>query len=193
MTFFQQCLTDDTRLQSAIRSNAANLVALVIGPSGAGKSDYGSHAEKVIPRCRFFDLDKLVRERSNTPVSQLLPQIKNDAFLGLCQREVDVLLQSWNGGIAIIAVGAGALESVNAGSWLSQHPGPTIVVIAPPDEVYSRGGDRNKNRNLAQFTVTEYSQHRRSLYKAAKYECDVAGLSVEDSRIRFVEIIRSLL
>ena len=169
------------------------MIALVIGPSGVGKSDYGSHAAKVIPMCHFFDLDELVRERSNMPVVQLLPQIGNDTFLGLCQREVADLLQSRNGGIAIIAVGAGGLQSVNAGSWLSQHPGPTIVVIASPDEVYRRGGPRNKDRDLDQFTKTEYSQHRRNLYKTAKYKCDVTGLSAEDARIRFVELIRSLL
>jgi shikimate kinase len=169
------------------------MVILVIGPSGVGKSDYGKYAQETLPGCRFFDLDSLVHKRAGTPVSQLLPQIGNDAFLKRCQHEVDVLLQSCLESIAIIAVGAGALQSGHAGAWLLHHPDPTIAVVASPDEVYRRGGERNRNRTLEQFTETEYSQHRQSLYEAAKYQCCVTGLSLEEARNHFTNMIGGLL
>lgn len=169
------------------------MVVLVIGPSGVGKSDYGEYAKKMVPGCLFFDLDSLVRKRVGMSVGQLLPQIGNDAFLDCCQQEVDALLQSCPESVAVVAVGAGALQSYRAGAWLSRHPGPTIAVVAAPDEVYRRGGKRNQNRTLYQFIATEYSQHRQSLYKTAKHQCCVTGLSLEEARNHFTDMIGSLL
>jgi shikimate kinase len=168
------------------------MVILVIGPSGVGKSDYGKHVEVTIPGCQFFDLDSLVREHSGTPASQLLPRIGNDAFLDRCRQEVDALMQSCTENVVIVAVGAGALQSGHAGAWLSRHQGPTVAVVAAPDEVYRRGGKRNRGRTLDQFTATEYSQHRQSLYETAKYQCCVTGLTVEEARNRFIDLIRNL-
>ena len=169
------------------------MVILVIGPSGVGKSDYGRHAANVIPDCRFFDLDELVSQRSRTPASQLLGQIGNDAFLGRCQQEVDAISQSCTQDVAVVAVGAGALQSGHVGAWLSRHVGLTMAVVAPPAEVYRRGGDRNRNRTLEQFIATEYSQHRQRLYETAKCRCCVTGLSVEEAKNRFADIIRKLV
>jgi shikimate kinase len=169
------------------------MVILVIGPSGVGKSDYGGHAAQVIPDCRFFDLDALVSQRAGVRASQLLGQIGHDAFLDRCQQEMAAITQSRTQGIAIVVVGAGVFDSGRFGAWLSGHAGPTIAVVAPPDEVYRRGGERNRNRTLEQFTATEYSQRRQSLYKAAKYQFDVAGLQVNEARVRFADRVRSLL
>lgn len=168
------------------------MVILVIGPSGVGKSDYGRHAAEVIPDCHFFDLDDLVSQRSGIRASQLLGQIGNDAFLNRCRQDVQAISQSCAEGIAIVAVGAGALQSGHVDAWLSRHVGPTIAVVAPPDEVFKRGGERNRNRNLQQFTATEYSPHRQGLYEAAKYHCNVAGLAVEEARVRFSGMISNL-
>ena len=82
---------------------------------------------------------------------------------------------------------------MTARDWLSRFPGPTIVVVAPADEVYRRGGQRNSNRTLEQFKEVEYSPYRQSLYNAAKYQCCVAGLSVQEGRSRFVELISKLI
>ena len=169
------------------------MVILVIGPSGVGKSDYGKHAKETVPGCQFFDLDSLVSKRAEMPASQLLPQIGNDAFLDCCQQEVDTLLLSCPESVVVVAVGAGALQSDRAGAWLSRHPGPMIAVVAAPDEVYRRGDERNQNRTLDQFIATEYSQHRQSLYKTAKYQCCVTGLSLEEARNRFTDMIGSLI
>lgn len=169
------------------------MIILVIGPSGVGKSDYGEYAQKTLQGCQFFDLDSLVRKQKKIPVSQLLPKIGNDAFLKCCQHEVDALFKSYLESTAIVAVGAGALQSRHASGWLSCHPGPTIAVIASPDEVYKRGGKRNCDRSLAQFTETEYSQARWDLYNAAKYQCCVTGLSLEDARNHFKNMVDGLL
>lgn len=169
------------------------MVVLVIGPSGVGKSDYGKHVERMNPKCRFFDLDRLVRERVGERVSQLLPRIGNDAFLELCQQEVTALSESCNESVAVVAVGAGALQSNLAGSWLSYHPDPTIAIIANSVEVYQRGGKRNQGRPFEEFFETEYSQYRQSLYKAAKYQCCVTGLSVEEARNCFADLIHRLV
>jgi shikimate kinase len=168
------------------------MVILVIGPSGVGKSDYGRRAAEVIPDCRFFDLDDLVSQRSGTRASQLLGQIGNDAFLDLCQYEVDDISRSCTQGIAVVAVGAGALQSDRVGAWLSRHVGPTIAVVAPPDEVYTRGRERNRNRTLEQFTATEYSRRRQGLYQTAKHQFKVAGLPVDEARVRFSDMIHNL-
>ena len=169
------------------------MVVLIIGPSGVGKSDYGKYANEAVPQCQFFDLDNLVSQRAGTPAGQLLPRIGKDAFLDRCRQEVDALLQCCPKSVAVVAVGAGALESHCAGPWLSRHPGPTIAVVAAPDEVYRRGGKRNRNRTLGKFIAAEYSQHRQSLYKTAKYQCCVTGLSLEEARNRFTDMIGSLL
>jgi shikimate kinase len=168
------------------------MVILVIGPSGVGKSDYGKHAAATIPGCQFFDLDSLVRGRAGMPASKLLPQIGNDAFLDRCRQEVDVLMQSCTAQVVVVAVGAGALQSGRAGAWLSQHQGPTIAVVASPDEVYRRGGVRNQNRTLDEFSATEYSQHRRRLYEIARHQCCVTGLTAGEARNRFGDLIRNL-
>ena len=167
-------------------------VILVIGPSGVGKSDYGQHAAKMVPGCRFFDLDSLVGKRSGTPASQLLPQIREDAFLHRCQQEVEAQLQSCTEGVAVVAVGAGALQSGEAHAWLSRYPGPTIAVVAAAEEVYRRGGPRNSNRDLSEFKRVEYSEYRERLYHTAKYQCCVTGLLVEKARNHFTKLIRKL-
>jgi shikimate kinase len=175
----------------ALARYAGSMVILVIGPSGVGKSDYGEHAAKVVPDCRFFDLDALVSRRAGIPASQLLGQKGSDAFLRSCQQEVDDISHSCTQGIAVVAVGAGALESGSVGDWLSRHAGPTIAVVAPPDEVYRRGGPRNIDRSLERFTQTEYSPRRKGLYyKSSTYQLDVAGLPLEEARIRFACLIR---
>jgi shikimate kinase len=170
------------------------MITLVIGPSGVGKSTYGEHAAKVVPGCRFFDLDKLVSQRASICAPQLLGQIGHDKFLESCQREVDTITKSWVQGIAVVAVGAGAYDSEHFRSWLSRHVGPTIAVVAPPDEVYRRGGDRNRTRSLEEFTHAEYSSPRRKgLYQAAKHQCDVTGLTLDEAKVRFSHMVRDLL
>lgn len=168
------------------------MVVLIIGPSGVGKSDYGLHAANEVSECCFLDLDELVGKESGLPAGKLLPQIGNDAFFEVCRRQVDTLLKSWTQGIAIVAVGAGTLQSDKAYDWLLQYLDPTIAVVAPPEEVYLRGGTRNQNRNIDEFKRTEYSQYRRRLYEIAKYQCDVGGLPLEDARGRFKTMIRKL-
>jgi shikimate kinase len=168
-------------------------VILLIGPSGVGKSDYGQHVAKTVPGCRFYDLDSLVGERSGTPASQLLPQIRDDAFLHLCQQEVEVLLQSSTEDVAVVAVGAGALQSGEAHAWLSRYSGGTIAVVAAAEEVYKRGGPRNKDRTLEGFKKVEYSECRQRLYETARYQCCVTGLSLEKARARFTDLIRKLV
>jgi len=168
------------------------LLILLIGPSGVGKSDYGEHVSKTIPECQFFDLDSLVRDRSGTPVSQLLPQVGNDRFLELCQQEVNALLKSNDDVFSIVAVGAGALQSDHALAWLTQHPGPTLAIVAAPEEVYKRGGKRNHDRTLGEFIAIEYSETRKSLYDSAEHLCSVTGLSVEEARNRFTDMIRMI-
>lgn len=169
-----------------------NMVVLVIGPSGVGKSTCAVFAAGKLPGCQSFDLDKLVGQRAGVPACHLLGKVGADGFLQCCLREVGALLESGTDVVSLVDVGAGALESHRAGAWLSQHQGRTIAVVAPPDEVYRRGGWRNQNRSLDQFIGTEYSEYRKSLYKAATYQCDVKGLPVEDARDRFTDMIRDL-
>jgi shikimate kinase len=169
------------------------MIVLIIGPSAVGKSAYAEYAAGKVPGCCFFDLDKLVGQRAGIRASELLCKVQADGFLECCQREVDVLRKSCTHLASLVAVGAGALESPRAGAWLSQHHGPTIAIVAPPHEVYERGGLRNQGRDLAQFTRTEYSPYRLSLYSAARYQCDVKGLTLEDARTRFTDMVRSLL
>jgi shikimate kinase len=170
-----------------------NMVILVIGPSGVGKSTCVEYAAGKLSGCRFFDLDKLVGQRAGIPACELLGKVGADGFLQCCQHEVNAMLQSCTDIVSLVDVGAGALESPRASAWLSQHQGLTIAVVAPPDEVYRRGGWRNRNRNLDQFTRTEYSEYRQSLYNAATYRCDVNGLPVDDARTCFTDMLRTLL
>jgi shikimate kinase len=167
-----------------------NMVILVIGPSGVGKSECGKYAEVVIPDCHFFDLDEIVSKRSGTRADLLLGRIGPDAFLDFCKTEVDAISKSYIQGIAVVAVGAGALQSLRAGAWLSQHPGPTLAVFAPAEEVRRR--PRNQHRRIEEFKATEFSQHRQGLYEAAKCKVIVAGLTVEEARVRFSDKIRDL-
>jgi shikimate kinase len=168
------------------------MVVLVVGPSGVGKSDYGEHAQKAIPNCEFIDLDSRVRERWAMPVSRMLPQIGDEAFLCRCQQEVRDLMESRTWGIMIVAVGAGALQSHRSIDWIAGHLGPTIAVVAAANEVYRRGGARNRNRCFEEFVDTEYSEHRKRLYATAKHRFDVSGWSVEEARNRFVALIRGI-
>jgi shikimate kinase len=167
------------------------LVMLVIGPSGVGKSACGEYAASAIPKCQFSDLDVLVRSRSGNPsVMELFNQIGPEAFFGRCQQEVSALLMSSSEGVALVAVGAGALEAPHAQEWLSQHPGPTIAVVAAPHEVHRR---RSLGRTLAEFTAIEFSPHRQHLYDSAKYKCSVTGMSLDEAKTRFAELIREIL
>jgi shikimate kinase len=159
-----------------------------------GKSDYGQHAKSVIHCCCFYDLDDLVSRRSGMPAAiHLLFRIRKDSFLQCCMQEVDAITDSCTQGIAVVAVGAGALESCRASVWLSAYPDPTIAVYAQPDEVYKRGGWRNQNRSIEKFKETEYSPYRQSLYRNAKYQCDVTELSLDQARAHFVCKINEIL
>jgi shikimate kinase len=168
------------------------VVILVIGPSGVGKSDYGKHASEAISGCQFFDLDSVLHERLGTPVSQLLPQIGSEAFLDRCQGEVCRVMASCRAGITVIAVGAGALQSRRAKDWILGHQGPTVAVVAAPDEVYNRGGARNQQRTFEEFAQTEYSEYREDLYGTARSLFCVTRLSVLDARGGFTALIRKL-
>lgn len=168
------------------------MVILIIGPSGVGKSDYGTYAEMTIVGCHFFDLDKLVEAREKVPAGQLLPKIGNDAFLNLCCEEVVRLSSSDENDIKIIAVGAGALQSSHAREWISKHAGPSIAIMASCEEVYVRGGERNENRALGEFTQVEYSDDRKRIYEAARIQFSVSGLSLNDARSRFANLILGL-
>ena len=117
------------------------MLILVVGPSGVGKSKLGEYAGQNMVNCHFFDLDKLVKERTGCSTGKLLPEIGNDAFLDLCCREVDILCDNCLEGLYIVAVGSRVLQSCHALEWLRQHS--TLAITAPAEEVYKRGGARN--------------------------------------------------
>ena len=167
-------------------------VILLIGPSGVGKSDYDRFAAQQIPACRFADLDELVGQEWNIPASVMLPQIGNDQFRDRCEQEVRKIAASESDGSALVAVGAGALQSAGSGIWVSGHYGLTIAVVASSEEVFGRGGARNVRRTITQFHETEYSQHRQQLYGKAAHRCDVTGLSLDEARQKFVGMVRKL-
>jgi shikimate kinase len=169
------------------------MIILVIGPSGVGKSASGESAAQEIPSCQFFDVDAIVSKKSGMPASQLLGQKGPDAFFSVCRHEIEKIAQSSGGRTAIMAVGAGALVSHLARGFLSCFSTRTIALVAAADEVYKRGGQRNQARTLQQFKDTEYSPYRLDLYRNAKYQCDVTGLSLDKTKARFIGLIKAIL
>lgn len=167
-------------------------VILLIGPSGVGKSDYGRFAAQQIPDCQFADLDELVGLQWSMRASEMLPKIGNDRFRERCEQVVRKITREKSTSITLVAVGAGALQSAGSGAWISGHEGSTIAVMAPPEDVFGRGGARNASRTFEQFRETEYSEHRQRLYKKAAHCCDVTGLSLENARPRFVDLVRQI-
>lgn len=170
------------------------MVILAIGPSGVGKTDYCEYAGTTVGRCRAYDLDKMVSEYYGEAASALLPRVGNDDdFLRLCRAQVESLSEFRSRNIAAVAVGAGALQSRMAVAWLDAHPGPTIAILAPPEEVYDRGGNRNANRSVDQYINVEYSGHRLKLYERSSHTCDVTGLTVDKARRVFAAKIAQIL
>jgi shikimate kinase len=166
------------------------MLILLVGPSGVGKSKLGEYAGQKIANCQFFDLDKLVKVRIGRSTGELLRKIGNDAFLDLCCKEVDVLCDKCLDGLCIVAVGSGALQSYHALEWLRQHS--TLAITAPAEEVYKRGGERNRNRTLEEFEQTEYSPNRIQIYDSADYRLVVNGLKEQQARDRFLELMESI-
>ncbi len=167
-------------------------VILVIGPSGVGKSDYGAFAARKIPGGCFHDLDDEVARREGCSAGVLLPAYGADRFTETCG---DVVRELARGNsqrrLLIIAVGAGALESARAAEWIFTFP-HTLAVMAPPAEVYARGGARNISRSLAQFTACEYSKQRCELYRRCAQQCDVTGLALQEARERFASVAHEI-
>jgi len=166
------------------------MLILIVGPSGVGKSTLGEYAGQNMVNCQFFDLDKLVKERTGCSTGKLLPEIENDAFLDLCCREMDILCNECLDGLHIVAIGSGALQSSHALEWLRRYS--TLAITAPAEEVYNRGGARNQNRTLKEFEQTEYSPYRIRIYDSANYKLAVDGLSEQQAKDRFLELIESL-
>jgi len=167
------------------------MMVLVVGPSGVGKSELGQCAEHQIVGCQFYDLDNLVKKSTGISTGELLPNIGNDAFLELCQEEVNALGCKCSDQLCVVAVGAGAPQSSDALEWLRCHS--TVAVTASAEEVYKRGGPRNKDRSFEQFKQTEYSEDRNRIYESAEHKLDVDGLSLQQAKERFVELIESIL
>jgi shikimate kinase len=168
------------------------MIVLVIGPSGVGKSDYARYAQHVLDDCECLDLDALVSEASGMRASELLPAIGNDRFLDVCRQQVDALANCAGGHLVLVPVGAGVLQSDGALTWLESHSGPVVTVIADPTEVYKRGGKRNENRSLDQYIATEYSPQRQAIYRSASHRCDVSGLSLDDARRAFSDVLSAV-
>jgi hypothetical protein len=147
------------------------VVVLVVGPSGVGKSECGKHAGDSIEGCSFYDLDALIRERSGMQVTKFHLQVGDDGFLDHCRQAVGALMASCTDGIAVVAVGAGALQSLKA---------------------KERGGRRNIDRTFDAFYETEYSKRRLDIYSVPRYTCSVAGLSLEEAKGRFVEVVKGI-
>jgi shikimate kinase len=166
------------------------MIVLVVGPSGVGKSTLGEYAEQKIPGCRFYDLDKLVKKRTGKSTGKLLPKIGNDAFLNLCQTEVKKLASECPGKLCIVAVGAGALQSCHVLEWLKIHS--TLAITALAREVYERGGARNQERSFEEFKQTEYSPCRIQIYSSADHTLAVDGLSLQQAKEQFVQLIKSI-
>lgn len=167
------------------------MMLLIVGPSGVGKSTLGLGAKNGIALYEFQDLDNLVKSRTGKSAGKLLPEIKNDAFLELCRHEVIVLETKYSSKLCAVAVGAGALQSDHALEWLSGYQ--TLAITAPAGEVFARGGERNKNRTLAQFEETEYSSRRLEIYDSAAHKVAVDGLSIQQAQQKFDLAIESII
>jgi shikimate kinase len=168
------------------------MTILIIGPSGVGKSDYASHAQQSLEDCKFFDLDQLVTEYSGIRASILLPQIGNDRFLECSKQALKEQLAHSKARLNLVAIGAGALQSLNARDWLSSTEVIVITVFAPVEEVYERPGKRNLDRTIEEFRATEYSELRIRLYDSAAYRCDVGGLFALAARAKFCNLIEAI-
>jgi shikimate kinase len=173
-----------------IAQEDSGMVVLLVGPSGVGKSTLGEYAGQKVANCQFRDLDRLVEERTGCSASKLLPDIGNDAFLALCCKEVEALCAGCVDELCIVVVGSGALQSSHAPEWLRQHL--TLAITAPAEEVYKRGGKRNRARTCTEFEQTEYSPRRIEIYDSADYKLPVDGLSEQEAKDRFLELIESL-
>jgi hypothetical protein len=74
------------------------------------------------------------------------------------------------------------------------HPGPTVVVYAPAEQVHRRSKEKGlEKRSLSAYVEIEYNQKRNALYALARCCCDVSGLSLDAARAHFVSRIREIL
>jgi shikimate kinase len=166
------------------------MIIFLIGPSGVGKTTLGEFAGETVAGCKFYDLDKLVEERTGKPASRLLPQIGNDEFLEKCKEAIRDLDCNDADKLCVVAIGAGALQSEKALNWLKHHE--TVAITAPATDVYKRGGRRNENRTLESFKDTEYSSRRREIYSSANHVLPVDALPVEEAKKQFVKLLSSI-
>jgi shikimate kinase len=139
------------------------MVVLLIGPSRAGKSTLGKRAVGMLPKAEFFDLDMLVEKRRQYDKAQGVQDAGWAQFWHRSQAELQALEAKHAGadGIAIIAVGAGSLQTSEGRAYIQQAPN-VIAITASFESILSR----HPGRDPAELRTTEFSDDHMSLYSA---------------------------
>ena len=170
------------------------MLYILLGAPGVGKSTLGSAAAAAIPGCRFYEMDRLVAMNTNMPSSEDVMKVHGpDRYWRVCAQVLDVVKKKHANSedLAICAVGRCVLESARARTILTKYPG-TILLWAPPEEVYRRSGYW-PDRPLQQFLTQEYGTYSRAVYEKLGKDglrFDLTGMDEATAKREFVKWLR---
>ncbi|MBI4447180.1 MAG: hypothetical protein HY645_14895 [Acidobacteria bacterium] len=139
------------------------MVVLLIGPSRAGKSTLAKRIIPFFPSSETFDLDELVERRRQREKAVGIQDAGWPQFWSRSLAELEDLNGRFQGpgSLAIVAVGAGSLQTDEGRGYFRAAP-HVVAIVAPFEAILSR----HPGRDPAELRTTEFSDAHMSLYSA---------------------------
>jgi shikimate kinase len=165
------------------------MMIFVVGPSRGGKTTLVSAVLPQFPTLRLLDLDaeeercvSFIRSKGGQPGGWEDRWRRNKE----CLRLADVSPPDTD---LIVDVGAGSLETAEGRRFFIARGQSAIAVVALWPLVYSR---HDPKRGQQEFRQTEYSDERRKVYRAARFQVDSSD-AIDESVEKFREAIQRSL